>query len=173
MPRKFLAIKIGRDTTGGRPPREVWKFHLQDRRLEFIEPKIPTDKLMMIARLHSVLATGSHARRQIFVVTNNRACVTGRAEVLGRIKTETTDVADCASRSRAVSLRISGTNCLGRILHHEQVKFTRYVHNRVHGAAQSERVQRYDEANGQSLPGQPHAAGLSAIFLAERLEWCG
>src|SRR5439155_12906471 len=106
----------GRGTTGGRPVPEVWKFHLQNRGLQLIEPEIPADKLMMISRFHSVLTTGSDARRQIFVVTNNCACVAGGTEILGRIKTEASDIADGASRSSRIGLRISGANCLGRIL---------------------------------------------------------
>src|SRR5262249_34698047 len=97
---------------------EVWKFHLQDRRLQFIEPKISADKLMMITRLHPMLATRPDARRQIFVVADDRARIPCGPEIFGRIKTETSDVTDCASRSRAESLRTARADRLGRILNH-------------------------------------------------------
>src|SRR5207302_9319402 len=43
-PGKFLAIKISRRATSGRPSGQVWQFHLQDRRLQFIKAKIPADE---------------------------------------------------------------------------------------------------------------------------------
>src|SRR6266403_180986 len=107
VPRKFLAIKISGGTTGGRPVREMRQFHLKNRRLQFIEPEISADKLMVISRFHSMLAADSEARRQIFVVTNNCACVAGGTEILGRVEAEAADVTDCASRSSPIGLRIS------------------------------------------------------------------
>src|SRR5437868_8931438 len=117
-PPKFLAVKISGGAAGSRPIREVRKFYLQNRRLHFIEPEISADKLMVISRFHSMLATRPDARCQLFVVTNNCACIPGGAEILGRIEAEATDVTDCASQSSRIGPRISGANCLGRVLHH-------------------------------------------------------
>src|SRR5215469_16568198 len=121
------------------------KFHLQNRRLQFVEPEISTDKSMMISRFHSMLAADSDARRQIFVVRNDCACVTSRTEIFGRVEAEATDVPDCASRPSRIGLRISGANGLSRVLHHEQVEFAGYLHDRVHVAAQPEKVHWDDQ----------------------------
>src|SRR4029453_11216840 len=67
-------------------------------------------------------------------------------------------------RSHPIDLRGARGNCLRNNLDHEQLIFARQFHDRIHLAAQTEEVDRYDEPNDLTLTSHIHPVGPRQFF---------
>ena len=89
------------------------------------------------------LSPGPQASRHLSpfgIVGDNHASFAGRVEVLARVETEASDIAQTADTSTFVSC----TNRLGGILDHDQTMTARHLEDRVHVGWLPVQMDRYD-----------------------------
>ena len=72
------------------------QLHGKDRGLDFVQPEIAADEMMIITRLHPVLPERPQLLILLFRLARDEAGVTGGAKILRRIKTECPVVAHCS-----------------------------------------------------------------------------
>src|ERR1051326_5053127 len=82
QPAKLFAISVRHAAARCRPFIEIGKLDRQNRGLDFIEPKVAADEVMIITRLHSVLPANTDPLRERFVATADHAGAPRRAKIL-------------------------------------------------------------------------------------------
>ncbi len=144
MPQVMLldqhVISLGDGLAGENPALDVGQLDAEHGRLQGVEPGVPADVLVMIARLHAVNTEAAQARRPLWIVGRHHAGVAIGAQNLGRIKAE---AADRAQRARAVAL-IFGPKGLSGVLNDGQVVALGHVPERLHFRALAEKVHDQD-----------------------------
>ena len=80
-------------------PRQQRQPRAEDRRLDFVEPRVDARLLMMIAIRLAAVAQTLDSSRERAIASHDRAAVAERAEVLRRIETERARDADRADRA--------------------------------------------------------------------------
>lgn len=71
-------IALPRDAPRG----QVRQLHAEDRRLQRVEPEVAADQVVVILRLHPVVAQEPQPARQRLVSAGHQAAIPERAEVL-------------------------------------------------------------------------------------------
>ena len=103
---------------------EVRQLHAQHRGLQRVEAEVGADQVMVVLRLHAVIANQPQLVRQRRVGRGDEAAVAERAEVLAREEREAADRAPCCrpagrdtcSRSPAPRPRSPAMpRCVGRV----------------------------------------------------------
>src|ERR1039458_5848478 len=87
------------------------QFHPQHRRLHGIEAAVPADLFVVIPLAASVIAQTSNVRRQLLVVGGDASAIAIGAQVLGGIKAESGNLAECS----CFLVAPFGAECLRRI----------------------------------------------------------
>src|SRR3954463_15880284 len=93
-PLKFCPVVIGYPPPRCRPFIQVWKFHSQNRRLDFIEAKISADEMVVISRLHPVLPAMAQVFGKSLVLANYHPGIAGCSQVFRGIKAKRSRFAD-------------------------------------------------------------------------------
>ena len=81
---EHCAVAIGVRTPRIGPLGEVRRLDAQNRGLERVHPEIAADEVVVVLRLHSVIAQKTHATCEIGIVRGDQTGIAERAEILAR-----------------------------------------------------------------------------------------
>src|SRR5215213_95837 len=124
-----------------RPFIQTRKLHIQYGRLQLIEPAVDSDFLVLVFVRSAVRAQSPQTRVNVVVIGGKNPTITRATEVLGRIKTETSDH---AHRARAASF-VSRANRLSRILDHRNPMTPPELKQRIHRRTLAVNMHRHDD----------------------------
>src|SRR5262249_21214697 len=127
------------------------QFHFENCGLQFVEPEIAANKLMLIMRFHTVVPANAHSIGELFVLTQDHSRVSRGAEIFRWIKTEAAGIAHCPGFHWPVLERALGPHRLGCILDHEQIVVARDGAYFIHLTAQTKEVDWNESANRLSI----------------------
>src|ERR1043166_6610054 len=127
------------------------QFNIENCRLNFIQSKIPADKVVPVLRAHPVVATLAQLFSKLFVAANYQPGVTSRPQIFGWIKTETTDIANRSSSSRSIGRRVFRANRLRGVFDQHQVMLARDSEHFGHVATHSEKMRRNERNDSLSV----------------------
>src|SRR4051794_23594625 len=91
------------------------QFHVEDRGLNFVEPKISAHHMVIISRLHPMLAKDPQALGYGVVAATHESGIARGAEILGWIKTKAATIAHRASLFDLGTKNVFGTDGLSRV----------------------------------------------------------
>src|SRR5260370_19912682 len=97
------------------------QFHFENCGLQFVEPEIAANKLMLVMRFHTVLPANAHSIGELFVLTHDHSRVSRVAEIFRRIKTEAAGIAHWPGFHPPVLERALCPHRLRCILNHEKL----------------------------------------------------
>ena len=110
------AVVLRVRSSGVRPLLEVGELGAQDRCLESVETRTPTDDVVDVLGLPPVIPEAPHLGEQCQVVGDDGTPVTPGTEVLARVETETRCVAGGTDMSSTVGREVR----LGCVLDHDE-----------------------------------------------------
>jgi len=90
----FTQIAGGDRLASRRPSAEVRQFHVEQRPLESIHPKIAADYVVIITAIGAVYADMPRARVNLLPPRDERAAFAAASEIFSGIKTKRADVTD-------------------------------------------------------------------------------
>jgi hypothetical protein len=124
--------------TGGGPRFQVRQLDTQHGGLQCIETKVPAHHMVVILRLHAVIAQQPDAPCQLSIRAGDKATIAEPAEILARKKRET------AERTKAPDLVpvVGGADRLCRILDDECAGLHRGVDDRMQVGRLAKQVHR-------------------------------
>src|SRR5262245_27784276 len=106
---------------------------------------------MLITRFHSVLSANTHPLRELLIATNHQAGIAGGAEILRRIKTETTDIAHGSGLGGSVLKREIGADRLGCVFDQNQIMLVSDREHFAHITTQSKKMNGNKRDNSLSI----------------------
>ncbi len=128
------------------PLGKMAKLHAKNRGLYFIQPAIPARLAADIFLGLPVVAQNAQTRRALRRVGHDHARIAARAQILGRVKTKASDVAE---RTGAPAL-VARANGLRAVLNHRQALLACELHDWVHVRGQAVEVNHNDGASARS-----------------------
>src|SRR4029079_5248535 len=85
---KFGCVAERMPFAGSTPLVELRKLHVEHCCLQRIEPAVETHEMMIVPRLHTMVAQHAQPRREFGVVGRDQTAVAEATQVLGWIKAE-------------------------------------------------------------------------------------
>ena len=149
--REELAVGGGVGPACGIPPVEEGKLCAQHGGLKGIDAEIPTDHLVVVTLLHTVIADPAEFLGHPGIQTESHSCIAGSTEVLTRIETDIGSRGDDPGRLNPGLGGIFSAKNLGRILQNLDSILSGHGTERIHVADGSEEMDRDDEPNMVSL----------------------
>ena len=128
---RLLAKRRGVDLrvlgAGHGPRLEVLELDRENHRLERVQPTVGPDLVVVVTRLHAVIAEQTHAIGERCVVGGDEPTIARAAQVLRRIEREGAELGHAADRSIAVGR----ADRLRRILDHRRFVPASDLANRI------------------------------------------
>src|SRR5437899_1439145 len=144
------------------------KLNSQNGRLDFVEPKVTADEMMVVTGFHSMLSANAKSLCQLLFPAGNHASVSGCSEIFGWIKTEKPAL---PHRPGLLDLRIEpvfGADCLGGVFNHLQSILFRDAMHRIHIAAQTKEMNRDNRTNDRASFANNHALCFLLAFMFKK-----
>src|SRR5690349_20163205 len=118
------------------------QFNIENCRLNFIQSKIPADKVVPVLRAHPVVATLAQLFSKLFIAANYQPGVASRSQIFGWIKTKTADVAHRSGFAGSFAQGKFRANRLGGVFDQNQIMLARDSEHFGHVATHSEKMRR-------------------------------
>src|SRR5262249_6239348 len=139
---QFRAIRIRRGAPCSRPRVQVWKLNREYCGLYFVQPKITSNDMMEITRLHSVFSESAQLFRQCLVSANNDPRIASSSKILRRVKAKQPNVAHGSSLGDSVGEWKFCADRLRGVFNQCKTVTFRNLKKRVHLAAQTKQMNR-------------------------------